>query len=47
MNSVVGPSFKEKVIEYGTCGSCEQCTEPTRKNASAKKHAKCASQTEV
>ena len=31
MNSVVSLSFKEKVVEYGTCGSCEQCTRSTEK----------------
>ena len=44
MNSAVRSSFKEKVAEYSTCGSREQCMGPTRKNASAGKHAKCASQ---
>ena len=47
MNGAVRPSFKEKVAAYGTCGSCEQCTGPTRKNASAGKRAKCASQMEA
>ena len=28
MNSVVGPSFKEKFAEIRTCGSREQCTDP-------------------
>ena len=34
VNCAVRPSFKEKVAEYGICGSCEQCTGPTGKNAS-------------
>ena len=26
-----GPSFKEKVAEFRTCGSREQCMRPTKK----------------
>ena len=33
INSVVRPNFKEKFVEIRTCGSHEQCTEPTQKNA--------------
>ena len=41
------PSFKEKVVEFGICGSSEQCMRPIGKNAFAGKRAKCASQTEA
>ena len=41
------PSFKEKVIEYGTCGSREHCIGPIGKNASVGKRTKCASQMEA
>ena len=41
------PNFKEKVAEYGTCESREQCTRPTQKKASTGKRAKCASQMEA
>ena len=34
-DSALGPSFKEKFAEIYTCGSCEQCTGPTQKNAAA------------
>ena len=27
----MGPSFKEKVAEFRTCGSREQCMQPTQK----------------
>ena len=47
MNSAVGPNFKEKVVEHGTCESREQCTGLTGKNASARKRAKRTSQTEA
>ena len=47
MNCAVRPSFKKKVAEYGTCGSCEQCTGPIGKNASVEKLAKRASQMEA
>ena len=35
MNSTVGPSFKAKFTEFCTCGSYEQCTGPSQKNADA------------
>ena len=41
------PSFKEKVAEYSTCRSCEQCTGPIEKNASTGKRAKRTSQTKA
>ena len=43
----MGLNFKEKVAEYGTYESREQCTGLTRKNASTRKRAKRTSQTEA
>ena len=38
--------LKKKLLNEGTCGSCEQCMRPTKK-ASAGKHAKRTSQMEA
>ena len=49
MNSAVGFNFKEKIAKFYTYKSYEQYTWPIKKkkNASAGKRAKCASQTEA
>ena len=31
MNSAIGPSFKEKFVEFHTCEFREQCTRPSKK----------------
>ena len=36
MNSAIGPSFKVDFVESRTCGSREQCTRPSQKNADAR-----------
>ena len=37
MNSTVGPSFKKNFVEKSTCGSREQCTGSTDRDANALK----------
>ena len=39
--------LQKKLLNKGTCGSCEQCAGPTQKTASARKRAKFASQMEA
>ena len=46
MNSVMGPSFKKKLLNEGTCESRERYTGPAKKTF-AGKHAKCTSQIEA
>jgi len=45
VNSTVGPSFKENFVENNTCGSREQCTGPTDRDANALKNVFSAIQT--